>query len=246
MFDVSNDQPMEAFDRGNPARRCTAHRKNGEQCRKWAIRGASVCGTHGGRAPQVKAKARQRLEEAADRMAKALLGMATDENVADAVKLAAIRDALSRAGITEKTAVEVEVALKPWERVMEDVAATVEAGSRAAYRASIGQPDPLAPALADRAQPDDDGTIYAEIVDPNGGADLIAAMATTRVNDDGHPTPTDDDQHAPTARTAPGTGQSGGSAGLVPFEVALEQAAAIRRQQAAHVHPMRALPPGRG
>lgn len=41
-------------------RKCTAQTKRG-RCKKWAIRGGSVCQTHGGGAPQVKAKAKERL-----------------------------------------------------------------------------------------------------------------------------------------------------------------------------------------
>lgn len=114
------------------------HRKNGDRCKRAAIQGGRVCTHHGGSAPAVKAKARQRLEDAADRMARELLKMATDDNVADSVKLAAIRDALDRAGLAAKTAVEVEVGPpKPYEVILE----RIEAGSRAEYRRNIGRPD---------------------------------------------------------------------------------------------------------
>jgi hypothetical protein len=100
-----------------------------------------VCDFHGAKAPQVKRKARQRIEEAADRMACELLKMATDDDVADSVKLAAIRDALDRAGLAAKSAVEVsavEVEVGP-PKAYEVILERIEAGSRAEYRRSIGR-----------------------------------------------------------------------------------------------------------
>jgi hypothetical protein len=50
---------------GKPAlsRQCTARSgRSGQRCRKSAIRGGTVCATHGGSAPMVRLKARQRLD----------------------------------------------------------------------------------------------------------------------------------------------------------------------------------------
>jgi hypothetical protein len=47
--------------------------------------------------------------------------MTTDPNVADPVKLAAIKDALDRSGIQAKTAVSVEVSTKPYELVFDRI-----------------------------------------------------------------------------------------------------------------------------
>ena len=104
-----------------PERQCTAHKRNGDRCKNAAIRGGTVCGYHGGNAPAVKAKARLRLEMASDRLARQLLRMTTDPNVADPVKLAAIKDALDRSGIQAKTAVSVEVTTKPYELVFDRI-----------------------------------------------------------------------------------------------------------------------------
>ena len=139
MSDLSTDGPVDDW-KGNAATRCIAYKKTGDRCRRQARRGATVCDWHGAKAPQVKAKARQRIEEAADRMAKQLLRMATDEKVSDTVKLAAIRDALDRGGLAapKQAAVEVSVRQQPWEELVADGMAF---STRAESRAARGIPD---------------------------------------------------------------------------------------------------------
>lgn len=161
----------------NDQNRCVAIRTNGERCLKPANRGMTVCRTHGGAAPQVKRKAKERLERAADRMARELLGMATGAE-SEAVKLNAIRDALDRAGLGTKT--EVSVDLKPYEQLLGDISG-VASISRAEHRALQGRPVIDAPALAapidvEVVKPaDDDGPARApeppasEMRDPGEG-----------------------------------------------------------------------------
>lgn len=140
---------------------CVGHKKNGERCRRAAIAGGTVCRVHGGAAPAVKAAARVRLEMAADRMAANLLGIAVDDEVADGVRLAATNSALDRAGLSAKTAVEVEVGpSKGFEQIL---GAIMTGGSRAESRSRRGE-------SADAYEnPEDDWTasevLDAQIVD---------------------------------------------------------------------------------
>ena len=46
--------------------RCTATNRQGRRCGKWPIQGGTVCRLHGGAAPQVIAKAQERLDRLAD------------------------------------------------------------------------------------------------------------------------------------------------------------------------------------
>lgn len=89
----------------------------------------------------MKRKARERLEEASDRLARELLRMATDPNVSESVRLSAIKDALDRGGVSAKSAVEVEVGPpKPWEQIISGLT-SIESGSRAEFRRSRGISD---------------------------------------------------------------------------------------------------------
>ncbi|MEZ0354094.1 hypothetical protein [Mycobacterium sp. pR1184] len=91
---------------------------------RYAARGANVCRVHGGAAPQVVAKARERLALAADRMARELLGIAAGAE-SEAVKLAAVKDALDRAGLSAKQSVELSAKEpEPWEELTLSVVRT--------------------------------------------------------------------------------------------------------------------------
>ena len=87
--------------------KCTAHSaRTGDPCRKNAVAGANVCPTHGGAAPQVKAKARKRLLEAVDPLMTELIRIALEDKD-PRTRLTAIRDALDRAGLGAVRQVEV-------------------------------------------------------------------------------------------------------------------------------------------
>ena len=96
-----------------PPVKCRAHNRDGSPCSAYAMRAGVVCRMHGGAAGQTRRKAQERLEAASDRLARALLDIAASAD-SESVRLAAIRDALDRVGVTSKTAIEVEVQA-PWQ-----------------------------------------------------------------------------------------------------------------------------------
>lgn len=168
-----NDKWSDAWWANSRGRRCDGHKKNGDRCHNPARRGTNVCDYHGAKAPQVKAKARQRLEEAADRMARELLNIATDSE-SEHVKLAAIRDALDRAGISAKQALELSAAgtTKPYEELLQGLSgiATI---SREESRARRGlAPEPRALAAPDEPLEVVDAELVEEYPDdpPHGRA----------------------------------------------------------------------------
>ncbi|MCV7030826.1 hypothetical protein H7I03_16795 [Mycobacterium sherrisii] len=147
------------------ARRCVAHKSNGDRCLKAAIKGATVCRTHGGATRHVRNAARVRLENAADLMSKQLLGIALTAD-SESVKLAAIKDALDRAGL--KPPAEVVLAQgepKKFEAVFDSIGGDPEAAgfSSATSEDSItagvdASPAPAYDRIAEQAEhssPDD-------------------------------------------------------------------------------------------
>jgi hypothetical protein len=86
--------------------RCTARLSNGSrQCERWAINGSNVCATHGGRAPQVKKSAKERLAELIE-PALAGLNKALESNDLTAI-VKASQIVLDRTGFHPRSAVEL-------------------------------------------------------------------------------------------------------------------------------------------
>lgn len=107
-----------------PAVLCSARRKNGTPCKRPPIAGANVCRAHGGAAPQVKRKAQERLLEGVPKMLRMLKQLASDETVPPAVRLAAIRDWLDRAGIDRK--IEIDITSSAFDQMLAGAIATLE------------------------------------------------------------------------------------------------------------------------
>jgi hypothetical protein len=125
-------------------------------------------------------------------MAHELLKMAVDENVSDAVKLAAIRDALDRAGLSAKTAVSPEVGRRPFEVIFDDIVS----GSRAESRRRRGIPDNdgfdaiegINTTTLVRSN-DGEPIVDAEVIEPEpDGTDVPPSLSTERALEAGRRT----------------------------------------------------------
>lgn len=96
---------MPASDPIPHERHCTARTRQGKRCTQYAIRGGTVCKMHGGLAPQVKAKAQERLALLAD-PAITRLGELMMQKRDAKVALGAAKDILDRNDLTGKVKVE--------------------------------------------------------------------------------------------------------------------------------------------
>lgn len=113
-----------------PVVRCTANASTtGERCKRWSIRGTTVCAKHGGQLPTVQEHSNAVVEAA--RMN--LMGMAEDAvdvlreliqpGTSEAVRLKAAENILNRTGIKEALDINVEVTNKvsPSEAIFESL-----------------------------------------------------------------------------------------------------------------------------
>ena len=180
--------------------------------------------------------------------------MTSDPNVADPVKLAAIKDALDRGGIQAKTAVLVEVSTKPYELVFD----SISAGPREAHDALAELESPT------EDKSDEDSEIVGEFDEdefddyPPGiyrrEESESAAIVDVEVVDPGY---TDANHDHGSGPITPDSGHEAGSvelgdsnlgplgmrgptgSGLMRLEDAVEAVAEMRDREAARVRDLR-------
>lgn len=100
---------------------CSARRRNGSPCGNSPMHGTNVCRLHGGSAPQVRAKAAQRIAEAADKAAYAIVKLMQDPATPAPVKLAAARDLLDRNSMTGKQELSVDLKISKFDQIAADM-----------------------------------------------------------------------------------------------------------------------------
>jgi hypothetical protein len=109
-----------------PVVRCTAtSTTTGERCKRWSIRGTTICQTHGGRLPNVVEHSQAVVESARLR----LFGLAEEavdavadlvqQGTNDAIRLKAAEMILNRTGL--KDAVEIQVEVKQSANLSEEI-----------------------------------------------------------------------------------------------------------------------------
>lgn len=108
-------------DGRSPKVTCSARTVSGNPCKKPPIKGSNVCRTHGGAAPQVRAKAQVRLLMSADAAAAKLIEMIHSKKIDDRTKLLAVKDLLDRANLGGTQSIEVGVTKRSFSDVTADV-----------------------------------------------------------------------------------------------------------------------------
>jgi hypothetical protein len=99
-----------------PSLRCMGVKENGQRCGRWAIRGGTLCPSHGSHLPGVKKSAQARVEAArmrlvglSDDAVGVLEDLITNAGTNDAIRLKAATEVLDRAGVKGGIDVTVEV-----------------------------------------------------------------------------------------------------------------------------------------
>ncbi|WGY04007.1 hypothetical protein QI633_09600 [Nocardioides sp. QY071] len=95
---------------------CTARKRNGDRCSNPPVTGTMVCRMHGAGAPQVKAKANQRLIEMVLPAMRELRRILDSKTASDADKLKAVNMVLQRTGYNERHSIDIGLRERnPWD-----------------------------------------------------------------------------------------------------------------------------------
>ena len=158
---------QDALLEANVERRCVAHKRNGERCRKFAIYGSTVCRTHGGATERVKASARIRVENAQHRLIGKLIEFAFDDAKPPDVQLRAIRDALDRGGLKPPSEVVLSQGQQKtgFEQVWESIGGDPESSGFASPPTAAGVPAEDSFSQRDSAYPTQPPPHHAQAID---------------------------------------------------------------------------------
>lgn len=100
-------------------RRCLAQLRTGTQCRTEAIEGSTVCEKHGGLAPQVQKRAKERVAIVADAITQQMYAWFHDETIPIHLRLKIGQDFLDRGGIDKSMTLQIGV--DPVEQLLKDL-----------------------------------------------------------------------------------------------------------------------------
>ena len=168
---------------GKPGvRRCGAMRPSGTQCKREVEMGSVVCDQHGGLAPQVQRRAKERLIVHADRVVENLLRLIDDPETPMHLRIKVMQDWLDRAGVDKSQT--VTIGTDPLEALFKQLTETpgaleeahdddlLELEAGAIYDAVVIEDDPLGEAFADaqrvvdpQTQPVDDEPVVRRMPD---------------------------------------------------------------------------------
>lgn len=129
--------------------KCGARTRQGTPCQQSPLAGSTRCRMHGGSAPQVLAKAKERLLLAADDAVSVLIRIMFDPKSPVGERRQAAVALMDRAGLNAKAELTVEIA--PWIGVLEGVVAEVGEDVQLTRQHDYSSRDGSSPALAGQA-----------------------------------------------------------------------------------------------
>lgn len=167
----------------NRASRCVAHKKDGERCKKSAIKGGKVCRSHGGAAPQVQRSARERFNDLVDPMiniAHRLVEDAANGKLSASEQLQLAKFIADRTGFIPGKVVSVDGPAS-WELTLQQIITTVpeDLAEQIEAAKANGYPQPSLEDVMDAEvvdEEDDPRSSLPRIVPPKSSVDRASVV----------------------------------------------------------------------